>query len=190
MGDGFIRWYRESGKYSAFSDQVAAFERCGVTLTHPGIGAPTVINVDGDDVAVDLEMLKWVVELRIPSLTVNWWTSPDANVVGTYSHEPLGCEVQTFWLDGLNIAEMEILESAVMSAISRVPTPTRALVCDVQGATDADDWDSVILYEGTEIPGSVDSLLVSPSAADQLISASRFLHSERLRNGLTKIITT
>lgn len=190
MGDGFIRWYRESGKHSVFSDQVAAFERCRVTLTHPGIGAPTVINVDGDDVAVDLETLQWLVELRTTSLSVNWWTSPDANVVGTYSHEPLGCEVQTFWLDGLSITEIEILESAVMSAISRAPTATRALVCDVQGATDADDWDSVTLYEGTEIPGSVDSLLVSPKVADQLISASGFSHSERLRSGLTRIITT
>jgi hypothetical protein len=190
MGDGFIRWYRESGKDPIFYDQLASFNRCGVTIAHPDTGAATVINVDGDDVPVDLEALAWVIGLRASSINVNWWLSPDVNVVGEYSHEPLGCEIQTLWLDGLNLEEVEVIKSAVMSAIDHVSTPTRALVCDVQGVTDADDWDSVILYEGTELPGVVDSLLLGPEVADRILSASGRLRGEAAGHGLARIIAT
>jgi hypothetical protein len=189
MGDGFIRWYRESGKESVFSDQVATFDRNGVAIIHPETGVTTIVNVDGDDFAVDFERLAWVIGLRLPSVTVNWWISPDVNVVDTYSHEPLGCEVQTFWLDGLNTAEVQTLKSAVMSAISQVSTPTRALVCDVQGLTDADDWDSVALYAGTEIPGAVDSLLLGKEVADRALSATSHFCGEAVGFGLTRVFT-
>jgi hypothetical protein len=190
MGDGFIRWYRESGKDPIFSDQVAAFNRCGVTIAHPKTDAATVINVDGDDVPVDLEVLAWVIGVRASSINVNWWLSPDVNVVGEYSHEPLGCEIQTFWLDGLNFEEVEVIKSAVMSAIVQVSTSTRALVCDIEGVTDADDWNSVILYEGTELPGVVDSLLLGPEVSDRIISNSGKLRGEVVGRNLTRIIAT
>ncbi|MFD4943092.1 hypothetical protein ACFWNT_11250 [Streptomyces sp. NPDC058409] len=188
MGDGFIRWYRELGKDSVFSEQVAAFDRCGVTFAHPETGTATVINVDGDDVPVSFEALAWLIGLRISSVTVNWWISPDTNLVGNYSHEPLGCEIQTFWLDGLNLEEVELVKSAVKSAIDHVSTPTRALVCDVQGGTDADDWDSAILYEGAELPGAVDSLLLRSEVSDRIVSNSGYLRGEAVGHNLTKII--
>ncbi|WP_159038900.1 hypothetical protein [Streptomyces sp. NRRL WC-3605] len=189
MGDGFIRWYRESGETSIFSGQVATFDRSGVTIAHPDTGIVTVVNVDGDDVAVDFERLGWVIALRIPSVTVNWWISAETNVVSTYSHEPLGCEVQTFWLDGVDTSEVQTLMSAIMSTISQVPTPTRALVCDVQGLTDADDWDSVALYEGADIPGAVDSVLLGKGVADRVLSAAG-LCGEAVGFGLVKVLAT
>jgi hypothetical protein len=190
MGDGFIRWYRESGKDSVFSDQVAAFAQCGITFAHPETGAATVINVDGEDAPVSFEALAWLIGLRIPSVTVNWWISSDANLVSEYSHEPLGCEIQTFWLDGLNFEELEVVRSAVVTAIGQVSAPTRALVYDIQGVTDADDWDSVILYEGTELPGVVDSLLMGPKVADRILSTSGRLRGEVVERNLTRIIAT
>ena len=186
MGDGFIRWYRDSGKEPVFSDQVTSFSQCGVAVAHPRTGAATMINVDGDDVPVDLEVLAWLIGVRASSINVNWWLSPDVNVVG----EPLGCGIQTFWLDGLNLEEVEVVRSAVLAAIDHVSTPTRALVCDVRGVTDADDWDSVVLYEGAELPGVVDSLLLGPEVADRVLSAAGRLRSEVERRGLIGIIAT
>ncbi|MGW6241482.1 hypothetical protein ACWGBX_31670 [Streptomyces sp. NPDC055037] len=188
MGDGFIRWYRESGKDSVFPEQVAAFDQRGVTLAHPGTGTATVINVDGDDAPVTFETLAWLIGLRLSSVTVNWWISADTNLVGNYSHEPLGCEIQTFWLDGLNLEDVEVVKSAVMSAIDHVSTPTRALVCDVQGVTDSDDWDSAILYEGTELPGVIDSLLLGSEISDRIVSNPGNLRGEIVGRNLTKII--
>ncbi|MFI6406688.1 hypothetical protein [Streptomyces sp. NPDC050548] len=72
-----------------------------------------MIDVDGDDVPVTLEALAWVIGIRASSITVTWWLSPDVNVVGEYSHEPLGCEMQTFWLDGLSLEEAEVVRLAV-----------------------------------------------------------------------------
>jgi hypothetical protein len=188
--EGFIRWYRESGKDSVFSDQVAVFDRCGVSIAHPQTGVMAVINVDGDGVPVDFEMLSWVIGLRASSVTVNWWLSPVDNVVDVYWCEPLGCEVQTLRLGGLDREQAETVESAVMSAIDCVSTPTRGLVVDFEEATDADEWDSMILYDGAEFPGASDSLLLCPEVADRIISASWRLRGEAVGQGLTRIIVT
>ncbi|MFF9313492.1 hypothetical protein ACF1BS_21550 [Streptomyces sp. NPDC014748] len=192
MVDGFIRWYRESGKISTFSNQLSAFKQHGVTITHPETGVATVINVDGDDVTIDLEELSRLIGLRIPSVTVNWWVTDGANVVGEYSQEPLGCEIQTFWLDGVDSEEADVVRSAVMSAIIQASTPTRALVCDTQGVTDAHDWDSVILYGETELPGIVDCLLVGPEVTSRVLSVSGNLRSESMgdNTNLVRVIAT
>ncbi|MFJ2829954.1 hypothetical protein ACIPC1_20760 [Streptomyces sp. NPDC087263] len=169
---------------------MAAFDQCGVTFAHPETGAATLINVDGDDIPVNIETLACLIGLRISSVTVNWWISSDTSLVGNYSHEPLGCEIQTFWLGGLNFEELEVARSAVVTAIGQVSAPTRALVYDPQGATDADGWDSVILYDGSELPGVVDSLLLGPEVADRILSASGRLRGEVLEHNLTRIIAT
>lgn len=190
MARGYIRWYRESGKDSVFFDQVAAFGRWGVTILHPTIGAATVINVDGDNVPLSPETLAWVIGLRTSSVTMNWWLSPDVNVVDIYWHESMGCEIQTFSLDGLDLEEVEVVRSAVMSAIDHVSTPTRALVCDIQEFTDADDWDSVVLYDGTELPGVFDTLLLSPQVASKVLSTSGNLRGEAVGRNLIRITAT
>ncbi|MFC4329514.1 hypothetical protein ACFPC0_17265 [Streptomyces andamanensis] len=190
MSDRFIRWYRESGRDSIFSDQVAEFNRCGVTIANPATGAASVINVDGDDVPVELDLLSWAIGVRASSINVNWWLSPDVNVVGEYSHEPLGCEIQTFWLDGLNFDEMEVMKSAVMSTAVQVSTPTRALICDTHGITDADDWNSAILYGSAELPGIVDSLLLGPEVSDRILFNSGNLRGDTVGHQLTRIVAT
>ncbi|MFF4960528.1 hypothetical protein [Streptomyces sp. NPDC001222] len=187
MADGFIRWYREAGAESIFRDQVAVFEQHGITLAHPGTGVITVINVDGDDIPIDFEALNLIIDLRLPSVSINWWISADTNVVSSYTHEPLGCEIQTFWVDGLTAEEARAFNSAVMSTMSRVPTPTRALVCDHQGTTDADDWDSAILYGGAKIPGVVDPLLLSPEISRRILSNSTRLCGTVTEDSLMRV---
>lgn len=190
MGDGFIRWYREAGAESVFSDQVTAFSRHGIDLANPATGVATVVNVDGDDVPVASEVLDLIIWLRLPSISINWWISADVNVVDSYTHEPLGCEVQAFWVDGLKLEEAQAFNSAVMSIVSRVSTPTRALVCDYRGNTDADDWNSVALYGGVEIPGTVDSLLLSEDPSRRVLSNSTRLRGVAVGDSLTRVTET
>ncbi|GAQ51112.1 hypothetical protein [Streptomyces acidiscabies] len=190
MGDGFIRWYRERGAESVLSDQVAVFGRHSVTLAHPATKAPSVINVDGDNVPLDFEVLDLIIGLRLPSVSINWWLSADVNVVDSYAYEPLGCEVQTFWLDGLNAEEAQTFTSAVISTVLEVSTPTLALVCDYRGITDADDWDSLALYGGTEIPGNVDPLLLNEELSRKVMSNSTRLQGETAGKNLTRVTAT
>ncbi|MEU8586880.1 hypothetical protein AB0C59_07700 [Streptomyces sp. NPDC048664] len=190
MGDGFIRWYREAGAESVFSDQVTAFNQHGVTLEHPTTKVATVVNVDGDDVPVDFDVLDQLVGLRLPSISINWWITADVNVVDSYACEPLGCEVQTFWVDGLRLEQIKAFSSAVMSTVSRVSTPTRALVCDYRGITDADDWDSVVLYGGVEIPGYVDLLLLGEEPSQRILSNSTRLRGAVAGDSLTRVTAT
>lgn len=189
MGDSFIRWYREVELGSVFSDQVAEFGRFGISLTHPVTNVVTLVNVDGDDITVGLRELTWLIGLRIPSVTVNWWMSPDVSVLSTYSNEPLGCEVQTLWLDGLNSEEAEVVHAATLSTVNRVPAGTRALLSDTQGRTDAESWDSVILHGGCEIPGEIDSLLLSADISSRLLSRSVHLRGIEVSQTLTRVLS-
>jgi len=190
VGDGFIRWYRNRGSKSILSDQVATFGRHGITLAHPVTKATSVINVDGDDIPLDFEVLDLIIGLRLPSVSINWWLSADVNVVDSYTYEPFGCEVQTFWLDGLNAEEAQTFKSAVMSTVLEVPTPTLALVCDYQGVTDADDWNSLTLYGGTKIPGNVESLLLNEELSRKVTSNSTHLQGEAAGKNLTRVTAT
>lgn len=119
------------------------FGQFGITVKNPATGVVAAVNVDGDDVPVTCDELEWLLGLRLSPVTMNWWLSSDTNLVAEYSYEPLGCEIQTFWLDGLSGKEVDAVTRAVLS-----PTPTRALVFDFDEATEPDDWDSLALYGG------------------------------------------
>ncbi|MEW2069297.1 hypothetical protein [Streptomyces sp. NPDC007346] len=148
----------------------------------------SVINVDGDDVGIDFETLEMILGIRVPSVTINWWVSPGSNVVSEYSYEPLGCEIQTFWLDGMTGAEVESFSSAVIAVMDSVAPPTRALVCDYRGITDAGAWDSLMLYGGNEVPGVVDDLLAAPGLTRRILAHSSSLRAEREGETLTRLV--
>ncbi|MFC9282293.1 hypothetical protein [Streptomyces collinus] len=158
-----------------------------MSLTHPGTEQASVINVDGDNVLVALDAMEWLLGLRLPSVTINWWVSNEHNTVCEFTHEPLGCEIQTFWLEGLTSSEINAVTSAVQAAIARIDTPTRGLVIDLQEATDADEWNSVILYGKEDLPGGVDLLLVGPELAARILASSPSLSGSEEENGLTRI---
>ncbi|MFK0121321.1 hypothetical protein [Streptomyces sp. NPDC090994] len=161
-----------------------------MTIANPATGLMSIVNVDGESVPVESRTIPRLIGLRIPSITVNWWLSSDVDVVGTHTHEPMGCEIQTFWLDGLDFEEVETIRMAVISAIRRVSTPTRALVFDKQGITDANDWDSVLLYGGTQLPGVVESLLLGPEVSSKVLQASGSLTGEYIEGGLMRVLAT
>ncbi|MFC9391433.1 hypothetical protein [Streptomyces venezuelae] len=170
MADGFIRWYRESAATPVFGEQARLFAEYGIHLAHPVTGEATAVDVEGEDVPIGREELALLLGRRIASITVNWWLSADTNVLDSFGYEPLGCEVQTLWLDGLTVDEAHRVESAVTAATTRLPTPTRAVIVDRQGVTDPEDWDSPVLYDGDELPRFPDAVMAQGPVADKLVA--------------------
>ncbi|MEV3993558.1 hypothetical protein AB0J57_32110 [Streptomyces sp. NPDC049837] len=187
MSDGYIRWYRESAATPVLAAQAELFEAHGLSLVHPAKGAAVVLDVEGDDVLLRPEELGRLLGLRIASLTTNWWLSADIDVVDQYVYEPLGCEIQTLWLDGLTTEQSDTVEAAVLATAAALPVPTRAVVVDRRGAGDPGDWDSPVLYDGENLPPLPDRLLMSSSLADRFLSAFPELRGETGEGGLTSI---
>ncbi|MET9762870.1 hypothetical protein ABZ016_28155 [Streptomyces sp. NPDC006372] len=185
MADGFIRWYRESGATSVFAEQVQLFEEHGIGLVHPVRGAAVVLDVEGGQVLMPPEEVGRLLGLRISSITMDWWFSADIDVVDSYSYEPLGCEIQTLWLDGLTQEQADTVEAAVVAAATGLPTPTRAVIVDRRGVGDPDEWDSAVLYEGEGLPVVRDRVLVREPLKGKLLRSSPELRSEEAGAGLT-----
>ncbi|MGI5424598.1 hypothetical protein [Streptomyces sp. CA-179760] len=187
MADGFIRWYRESGATSVFAEQVRLFEAHGIGLVHPVRGAAVVLDVEGDQVLMRPEELGHLLGMRIASVTMQWWFSADIDVVDSYSYEPLGCEIQTLWLDGLTPEQADTVEAAVVAAATGLSTPARAVIVDRRGEGDPDDWDSAVLYEGERLPVVRDRMLVREPLTARLLRSSPEPMSMKTGAGLTVI---
>lgn len=121
------------GGHAVFAEQVQLFEAHGIRLVHPVRGAAVVLDVEGDQVLMRPEELGHLLGLRISSITMQWWFSADIDVVHSYSYDPLGCEIQTLWLDGLTRDQADTVETAVVAAATGLPTPTRAVIVDRRG---------------------------------------------------------
>ncbi|MGW7416966.1 hypothetical protein [Streptomyces sp. NPDC054863] len=169
MTDGYVRWYRESAATSVFAEQTELFAEYGIHLPHPVKGEAVVLDVEGEDVPLGREELRLLLGRRIASITMNWWFSADTNVVDAFVYEPLGCEIQTLWLDGLSADEARRVESAVTAAVTRLPVPTRAVIVDRRGVTDPEDWDSSVLYDGDEVPRFPDTVVARGHVAEKLM---------------------
>ncbi|MEV5505630.1 hypothetical protein [Streptomyces orinoci] len=187
MSDGFIRWYRESAATLMFDEQVSLFSESGIQLLHPVKRAAMVLDVDGNDVPFGREELSRLLGLRISSINVNWWLSADVNIVDEYSYEPLGCEIQTFWLHGLDSGETQTLETALLAAAAEFPVPTRALIVDRHGKSDPEDWDSVALYEGRAAPKFPDYVIAPDTIVSKLLQVSPELTREDMGSGLVRL---
>ncbi|HWU05442.1 MAG TPA: hypothetical protein VN520_03400 [Streptomyces sp.] len=187
MADAFIRWYREMAAVSVLDEQVKVFKEHGIALTHPVMGAAMVLNVEGDAVPMRQEELSRILGLRIAPLTINWWFSADINVTDAYTYEPLGCEIQTFFLDGLHSEEMEHVESAVIAASVALDVPTRAVIVDRRGVSDPDDWDSLTLYDGEPAPRFPDSVCAQEQIAEKILQNSPGLQKKKGRGGLYRL---
>ncbi|MFG3510630.1 hypothetical protein ACGF5F_34600 [Streptomyces sp. NPDC047821] len=187
MSDGYIRWYRESAATAVLAAQAEVFGAHGLRLVHPAKGAAVVLDVEGDDVLLSPEELGRLLGLRIASLTTNWWLSADIDVVDHFVYEPLGCEIQTLWLDGLTTEQADTVEAAVLAAAAALPVPTRAVIVDREGAGDPGDWDSPVLYDGENLPPFPDRLLLSSSLADRFLPAFPELEGGTGEGGLTSV---
>lgn len=185
MADGFIRWYRESGATSVFAEQVELFAAHGIGLMHPVRGGAVVLDVEGEGVLMRQEELGDLLSLRIATITMDWWFSANVNVIDEYAYQPFGCEIQTLWLDGLTTEQADTAEAAVVAATTGLPTLTRAVIVDRQGASDPDDWDSAVLYDGEWPPVFPDRVLVRNPLAETLLRSRPELRSDEAGRGLT-----
>ncbi|MFJ7157145.1 hypothetical protein ACIQUQ_19645 [Streptomyces sp. NPDC101118] len=187
MADGFIRWYRESAATSVFAQQVELFAEQGIVLPHPVRGVPFVLDVEGEQVPMEQEELGLLLGHRIADITMTWWFSANTNIIDTFAYEPLGCEIQTLWLDGLTFEEAARVEAAVTVAATKLPVPTRAVIVDRRGISDPEDWDSLVLYDGDRVPRIPDVVLTQSHIAQKLAEASTGLARQEAGAGLWQL---
>lgn len=188
MADGFIQWYREGASAAVFAEQVGIFSEFGIKLIHPNRNAALVLDIEGDDVPMSQEELGGLIGRRFATLTFNWWLTADINVVEAYEALPLGCEAQTLWVDNLNPDNARRVESAVMTAATRLPVPTRAVIVDRRGISDPDAWDSIALYDGTGVPLLPDTVLALEPIAERIRRAAPGLRKEDAEAGLSRLV--
>ncbi|WP_206503044.1 hypothetical protein [Streptomyces chrestomyceticus] len=187
MAEGFIRWYRESAAVPVFAEQTELFAAHGIGLVHPVRGGAVVLDAEGDGVLLHQEELGRLLSLRIATLTMKWWFSADIDVVDEYAYEPLGCEVQTLWLDGLTPEQADTVETAVVAATKELPTPTRAVIVDRLGVGDPEDWDSAVLYDGEHLPAVYDRVFAYQPLAERILRAQPGLRSDETGGGLSVV---
>ncbi|MEU3049803.1 hypothetical protein ABZ705_25385 [Streptomyces sp. NPDC006984] len=113
MPKGFVRWYQESAPASKLDKQVDFLRKHGIHLTHPALGTTLVLDIEGNGIPVERSELDRLLAIRIASINVNWWLSGNVNLVDEYSFSPLGFDIQTIWLDGLDAQETRLTEAAL-----------------------------------------------------------------------------
>ncbi|MCT9094008.1 hypothetical protein N4G70_34895 [Streptomyces sp. ASQP_92] len=146
-----------------------------------------LLDIEGEQVLVGQEELGRLLDLRIASLTMQWWLSADTDVCDEYVYEPFGCEIQMLWLDGLYPEEVRLVESAVIAAATQRSVPTRAVVVDRRGISDPDDWDSFMLYDEVAVPRFPESVIAQESITEKLMRAVPGLAKESVGGHLTRL---
>ncbi|QWQ43769.1 hypothetical protein KME66_24435 [Streptomyces sp. YPW6] len=184
MPKGFIRWYQESTSASKLDKQVDFFRRRGIHLTHPVLGTTLVLDVEGNDIPVERRELDRLLSIRIASINVNWWLSANVNLVDEYSFNPLGFDIQTIWLDGLDPQETRLSETTLQDIALDPQIPTRSLVVDRHGVSDPEQWDSIMLYDGETVPTVPDIVITQPEVAEKILRATPVPRREEMDNGM------
>ena len=127
-----------------------------------------MLDVDGNDVELDPGKTARILDLKLGESTMEWWFSPDAGLVCNYGYEPLGCEIQTYYLDGLDASEVAVLERILRSLIENQNLGTLGIVVDRVGRSVEFDWDAVILYSSRTIPNYPDMLALPKEVAEEI----------------------
>ncbi|WP_432124838.1 hypothetical protein [Streptomyces sp. C10-9-1] len=185
MPKGFIRWYQESTPVSKLDNQVNFFRERGIHLTHPALGTPLVLDVEGNDIPVEQEELDRLLSIRIASFSVNWWLSANVNLVDRYSFSPIGFDIQTIRLDGLDAQETQLTETTLQEIALDPLTATRSLIIDRHGSSDPEQWDSITMYDGETVPTIPDIVITHPEVAEKIRRAAPALTRRELGGGLS-----
>ena len=140
MPDKFLRWYRARSTRDGFLEQAEFLDRNGISIRHPTISKGVMLDVDGNGVNVEPDEMAHLVDLKLASINLEFWISPDASFTCRFSWIPLGLEVQTFYLEGLSSAEIEHVKSVLIEYMNSFPG-TSGYVLDLEGDTAEYDWD-------------------------------------------------
>jgi hypothetical protein len=99
-----------------------------------------VLDVDGGDVQLDAREIARLVDMKIASINVEFWLSPDVNLTCNFAWIPLGVEVQMYYLDNLTLGQSEAVESVLIKYIHQEASSTFGYVLDRNGRTAEYDW--------------------------------------------------
>jgi hypothetical protein len=127
-----------------------------------------MLDVDGNGVNVDPEEMAHLIDLKLGSVNLEFWITPDTNLICRFSWIPLGLEVQTFYLDGLSGTETAHVKSVLIGYMNGTPD-TFGYVLDLGGDTAEYDWDVFFdtIHMGDLLPVEVypDLLVIKGSLA-------------------------
>jgi hypothetical protein len=167
MADRFMRWYRSHSTRASFIAQAEFFSRCGVSFDHPSFGAGVVLDPEGESVHLEKSKAAEMVGGGEVSLNVQFWLSPDIDLTCQFSWESSSFEVQTYYFEGLALAEREAVRSMLRAYIVLNCQDTIGYVVDIKGWNPDFNWDP--FFEGqasgflADIPICPDVLAVKRS---------------------------
>jgi hypothetical protein len=185
VSDKFLRWYGARSTRDTFIEQADSFERSGIYIRHPATGMEVMLDVDGNGVSVEPNEVAHLIDLKLGSVNVEFWVTPDVSLTCLFSWIPLGLEIQAFYLDGLPGVELAHVKSVLLGYVSSAPG-TFGYVLDLDGDTAEYDWDSFFdaIHMGDPPPVDVyPELLVikgSPVKKSNVFDAPSFVEVRKL----------
>lgn len=160
MSDAFIKWCRASTTAQQFMGQAEKFSPVGVSLIHPLKKTGVLLDVDGNDVAATPAEMADIIDRRVgATISLEWWFSADTDLTCTYNFVPGGREIQTYYLDGLSISEVESARRVIVDLFWAALGASESLVIDTTGRSADFDWDEYLLY-GVGVPSFAPDLLI------------------------------
>jgi hypothetical protein len=147
VSDAFVKWCRSSTSGTAFLAMVDRFSAAGIALNNPSTRTAVLLDADGDQVTTTAAELASLIDRRFATtLTFEWWFSADEDLTCAYTFEPGKREVQTFYLDGLSLAEMATTSNLIQELFGERPDVADWLIIDTIGHSADFDWDNYLQY--------------------------------------------
>jgi hypothetical protein len=148
-----------------------------------------ILNIDGDQIEVDEKWLADMLSWRLPGVDFQWWIDGDVDIICRFSYQPCGCEVQTFYLDGLTSQQVSLLERTLVDYLrANIEIETLGLVVDRRGETvGICDWDEIVPDGRAGIPCFPDVLVLPEERFSEVASQAGGRVVKRLPGGLVSV---
>jgi hypothetical protein len=116
-------------------------------LIHPSLAVAQLLDADGDGVNTTPTELASLIDRRIGStLTYEWWFSADSDLTCSHHFVPGKRETETYFLDGLTLAEVATVCDLLPDLFWEEPDPSDWLLVDTTGRSADFDWDNYLQY--------------------------------------------
>jgi hypothetical protein len=145
MSDGFFKWYRSPSTEGDFYRQIELLGRRSIAIEHPAFHVGIVLDMDGNDVQLSVADIARTVSGGVGPVNVEWWLSSDVDLTCCYSWPTVDCEVQTYYLDGLSSAQIDVAKSVLTDCAESPEFGTLGYILDSRGRSADFDWDGFVL---------------------------------------------
>ncbi|GHJ31557.1 hypothetical protein TPA0910_59900 [Streptomyces hygroscopicus subsp. sporocinereus] len=150
MSDGFIYWCRRGWDAVDAGRVIRSCEAAGLQLSNPGTGLVTLIangpDSWGEQIPTTRENLMDFAGLAAADeVNFQFWLDEETDVFTRVRRIETECAVLEFGLDGLEAPEQERVIGAVVQVLRGDRENCVGFVVDRRGATEEQDWDSVVL---------------------------------------------